>query len=105
VATTARTLVLVATELAVAPPREHPVLDNAICPTPPRPLTGPGQDGSRSGEWGPYLVTAAVTRRDATKRVGSDTADDTHASSRTGQLMHPVETGETALGLLMTRDS
>ncbi|MCA1709312.1 MAG: hypothetical protein LC808_40955 [Actinobacteria bacterium] len=49
-ATTARTLLFVATELAVAPAREHPVLDNAICPTPPRLLTGSGQDGSGSGE-------------------------------------------------------
>lgn len=33
-------------------------------------ILGSGQDGSRPGEQEPCLVTAAVTRRCATKRVG-----------------------------------
>lgn len=49
VVTTGRILLLVAMELAVVPPLEDPALMMQTCPTPPRPLTGSGQNDSTSG--------------------------------------------------------
>lgn len=65
------------------PPRGLP--RGPSCPRRPDLGERSGREPGR-GSRDRYLVTAAVTRRCATKHVGPDRADDTGASSRTDQL-------------------